>query len=49
VNEIRIHLVDVLLGGGRRLFDALPQRVDLELTGLSQTGSVNHLDYRVLR
>jgi dihydrofolate reductase len=49
VDEIRIHVVDVLLGGGRRLFDVLPQRVDLELTKLSQTGSVAHLDYRVLR
>jgi dihydrofolate reductase len=24
VDEIRIHLIDVLLGGGRRLFDQLP-------------------------
>jgi RibD domain-containing protein len=46
VDEIRIHLVDVLLGGGRRLFDELPQRFDLELKGLSQTGSVAHLEYR---
>jgi riboflavin biosynthesis pyrimidine reductase len=49
VDEIRIHVVDVLLGGGRRLFETLPQRVDLELTKLNQTGSVAHLDYRVLR
>ena len=48
VDEIRIHLVDVLLGGGRRLFDTLPERIDLELTGLSQTGSVTHLDYRLV-
>jgi len=49
VDEIRIHMVDVLLGGGRRLFDVLPQRVDLELTGLSQTDSIAHLEYRVAR
>jgi dihydrofolate reductase len=49
VDEIRIHLVDVLLGGGRRLFDQLPQRVELEQTGVSQTGGVTHLEYRVLR
>jgi dihydrofolate reductase len=49
VDEIRIHVVDVLLGGGRRLFDTLPERIDLELTGLSQTGSIAHLDYRVAR
>ena len=49
VDEIRIHLVDVLLGGGRRLFDQLPQRLELERTGLSETGGVTHLEYRVLR
>jgi dihydrofolate reductase len=49
VDEIRIHLVDVLLGGGRRLFDELPQRVELEQTGVSQTDGVTHLEYRVLR
>ena len=49
VDELRIHLVDVLLGGGRRLFDTLPERIDLELTGLSQTDSVTHLDYRLIR
>jgi hypothetical protein len=38
-----------LLGGGRRLFDQLPQRVELERTGLSETGGVTHLDYRVVR
>jgi hypothetical protein len=42
-------VVDVLLGGGRRLFDTLPERIDLELTGLSQTGSIAHLDYRAAR
>ena len=49
VDEIRIHVVDVLLGGGRRLFDRLPERIELEQTGLSQTGGVTHLEYRVVR
>jgi dihydrofolate reductase len=49
VDEIRIHVVDVLLGGGRRLFDTLPERVDLMLTRLSQTDSVAHLEYRPVR
>jgi dihydrofolate reductase len=49
VDEIRIHVVDVLLGGGRRLFDQLPERVDLALKGLSQTRSVAHLEYRLIR
>jgi dihydrofolate reductase len=47
VDQIRIHLIDVLLGGGRRLFDTLPTRVELEQTDVSQTGGVTHLVYRV--
>jgi dihydrofolate reductase len=49
VDEIRIHLIDVLLGGGRRMFDELPQRIELQQTGLSQTDGVTHLEYRVVR
>jgi dihydrofolate reductase len=49
VDEIRIHVIDVLLGGGRRLFDRLPQRVELEKTGVSETDGVTHLEYRVVR
>jgi dihydrofolate reductase len=49
VDEIRIHVIDVLLGGGRRLFDELPQRIELEQTGVTQTGGVTHLEYRVVR
>ena len=43
------NLVDVLLGGGRRLFDELPQRAGLEQTGLSQADGVTHLEYRIVR
>jgi dihydrofolate reductase len=49
VDEIRIHVVDVLLGDGRRLFDRLPRRIELEQTGVSQTDGVAHLEYRVVR
>jgi dihydrofolate reductase len=49
VDEIRIHLVDVLLGGGRRMFDVLPQRIDLKQTELYEAGGVAHLVYRVVR
>jgi dihydrofolate reductase len=49
MDEIRIHVVDVLLGGGRRLFDQLPQRVELYQIGVSNTGGVTHLEYRVVR
>ena len=49
VDEIRIHLINVLLGGGRRLFDQLPQRVELEQTGVTNTAGVAHIEYRVVR
>jgi dihydrofolate reductase len=49
VDEIRIHVVNVLLGDGRRLFDRLPERVELEQTGVSETDGVAHLEYRVVR
>ena len=49
VDEIRIHLVDVLLGGGRRLFDELPHRIELEQTGLYEAGGVAHVAYRLVR
>ena len=49
VDEIRIHVIDVLLGDGKRLFDRLPGRVELERTGLSETGGVTNLEYRVRR
>lgn len=49
VDEIRIHLVNVLLGGGRRLFDTLPERVELEQTSLSDTAGLAHIEYHVVR
>ena len=49
VDEVRIHLVDVLIGGGRRLFDQLPERVELEQTGLSRTNGATHLEFQVVR
>jgi dihydrofolate reductase len=49
VDEIRIHLVNVLLGGGRRLFDQLPERVELEQRRVSETEGVTHIEYGVVR
>jgi dihydrofolate reductase len=49
VDEIRIHVVNVLLGGGRRLFDQLPQRIELDQAGLSETDGATHLEYRVVQ
>ena len=49
VDEIRIHLVNVLLGGGRRLFETLPERVELQQTSLTDTAGLTHIEYRVVR
>src|SRR4051794_6565194 len=48
LDELEIHLVPLLLGAGRRLFDAQP--VDLERTRvLEGEQGVTHLRYRVIR
>jgi dihydrofolate reductase len=49
LDELEIHLVPVLLGQGRRLFDGLaPGRVELERTRvLAGEDGVTHLRYRV--
>ena len=51
LDEIEIHLVPVLLGQGRRLFDNLaPEHIELERTRtLEGEGGVIHMHYRVRR
>jgi dihydrofolate reductase len=47
LDEIRIHLVPVLFGGGRRLIDLLPAQVNLEVVQVIDTPEATHLHYRV--
>lgn len=48
LDELELHLVPVLLGRGRRLFDGLPpDRVELELVRTLEGRGVLHLRYRV--
>lgn len=51
LDELEIHLVPVLLGQGRRLFDGLaPEHIELERTRILEgEGGVTHLHYRVRR
>jgi dihydrofolate reductase len=51
LDELEIHLVPVLLGQGRRLFDNLaPEHIELERTRtLEGEGGVTHVHYRVQR
>jgi dihydrofolate reductase len=45
LDEVRIHLVPLLLGGGTRLFDG--ERAELIPEGKPVTGTVTHLRFRV--
>ncbi len=50
LDEIEIHLVPVLLGEGRRLFEALgPEHIELEPVRILQGRDATHLRYRVRR
>jgi dihydrofolate reductase len=49
LDELQIHQVPVLFGGGRRLFEVLPSRVELEIVRLIDTPEATHIRYRVRR
>jgi len=49
LDELQIHQIPVLLGRGRRLFDVLPSRVELEIVRVIDTPQATHLRYRVRR
>jgi len=48
LDELQIHQVPVLFGGGRRLFDVLSARVELEIVRVIDTPQATHIRYRVL-
>jgi dihydrofolate reductase len=48
LDELQIHLVPVLIGGGLRLFDALPETLKLEKTRTLESSGVTHLRYRLI-
>jgi dihydrofolate reductase len=49
LDELQIHQIPVLFGGGRRLFDGLPSRVELEIVRVIDTPEATHIRYRVRR
>jgi len=49
VDEVVLHQVPVLLGGGRPFFQALPEHVRLRLVEAVPAPGVTHLHYQVER
>jgi dihydrofolate reductase len=49
LDELQIHQIPVLFGGGRRLFEVLPSRVELEIVRVIDTPQATHIRYRVRR
>ena len=49
LDEVQIHLIPVLLGQGRRLFDVLPSLVELEIVRVIDTPEATHIRYGVSR
>ena len=49
LDELQIHQVPVLFGAGRRLFDILPSRIELEIVRVVDTPEATHIRYRVRR
>ncbi len=47
LDEVQIHLIPVLFGGGRRLFEVLPSRVELQIVRMIDTPQATHIRYRV--
>jgi dihydrofolate reductase len=49
LDELMIHQIPVLFGGGLRMFDVLPSRVELEIVRVIDTPDATHIRYRVRR
>ena len=49
LDELQIHQIPVLFGSGRRLFEILPSRIELEIVRVIDTPEATHIRYRVVR
>jgi len=49
VDEIELHVVPILLGGGERLFEGVGPGVQLEQVRVIESPGVTHLKYRVVK
>ncbi|HEX7260411.1 MAG TPA: dihydrofolate reductase family protein [Luteolibacter sp.] len=49
LDELQIHQIPVLFGRGRRLFDVLSSRIELEIIRVIDTPEATHIRYRVVK
>jgi dihydrofolate reductase len=49
LDELEIHQIPVLFGSGRRLFEVMASRVELEIVRVIDTPEATHIRYRVRR
>lgn len=49
LDELQIHQIPVLFGAGRRMFELLPSRLELEIVRVIDTPEATHIRYRVRR
>jgi dihydrofolate reductase len=49
LDELQIDQIPVLFGSGRRMFDVLPSRIELEIVRVIDTPDATHIRYRVHR
>lgn len=49
LDELQIQQIPALFGSGRRLFDMLPSRAELEIVRLVDTPEATHIRYRARR
>jgi dihydrofolate reductase len=49
LDEIQIHQIPVLFGEGRRLFDGLDSRIELDIVRVIESPEATHIRYRVKR
>lgn len=48
VDEVHLHIMPILLGGGNPLFGSLSSAIRLERTRAEATPTATHLQYRIL-
>jgi dihydrofolate reductase len=49
LDEVQVHQIPVLFGGGRRLFEVLPSRIELEIIRVIDTPEATHIRYHIRR